>query len=52
MELREQYLAIETKKIITIKPPKIENFKLIKRIIAPVTVDVSQQLYGLNERIY
>ena len=52
MELREQYLAIETKKFITIKPPQIDNFKLIKRIITPVTVDVSQQLYGLNERIY
>ena len=52
MELREQYLAIEHKTLITIQPPKIKDFKILGEIVTPVTVDVSHQLYGLNERLW
>lgn len=52
MELREQYLVFEHKTIITIQPPKIKDFKILEKIVTPITVDISHQLYGLNERLW
>lgn len=52
MELRERYIAFEDKRIITVRPPNIENFKILKKIITPITIDVSLQRYEINETLW
>lgn len=52
MELREQYTKIENKTLITVVPPKLENFSIMGIEIGLINIDVSEQLYGRNEKMW
>lgn len=52
MELREQYMKIASKTVITISPPSIKNFKIEGEQIPPITINVSSQEEGINRRLW
>ncbi|WP_312279479.1 NADAR family protein [Oscillibacter sp.] len=52
MQLREQYLLLENKSLISLPPPEIENFIIMGRQIETIQVDVTKQLYGRNEKMW
>lgn len=52
MQLREQYLLLENKSLISLAPPAIENFIVIGTKIESIQVDVTKQLYGRNEKMW
>ncbi len=52
MQLREQYLKIESQSLISLVPLKVENFTIMGRKIGVINIDVSNQLYGRNVKLW
>ena len=52
MQLREDYLKLETKALISIAPPNIDNFRLLGTEVGTLKFNISEQLLGENEQLW